>query len=85
MHKIFKLCGSPSESYWKKTKLPHATSFKPSQPYKRRLMEAFRDFPSPALALVDALLSIEPEKRGTASTALKSEVNKRVICSLHFS
>lgn len=73
MHKIFKLCGSPSESYWKETKLPHATSFKPTQPYKRRLMEAFKDFPHSALALVDVLLSIEPEKRGTASTALKSE------------
>ncbi|CAO2834189.1 unnamed protein product [Amaranthus hypochondriacus] len=73
MHKIFKLCGSPSESYWKITKFPHATSFKPSQPYKRRLMETFKDFPSSALALVDALLSIEPEKRGTASSALKSE------------
>ncbi|KAL2894292.1 hypothetical protein RDABS01_010201 [Bienertia sinuspersici] len=73
MHKIFKLCGSPSESYWKKTKFPHGTSFKPSQPYKRRLMDTFKDFPAPALALVDALLSIEPDKRGTASTTLKSE------------
>lgn len=75
MHKIFKLCGSPSESYWKKTKFPHATSFKPSQPYRRRLLETFKDFPPSALELVDALLSIEPEKRGAASTALKSEVS----------
>ncbi|KAK9740649.1 hypothetical protein RND81_03G051000 [Saponaria officinalis] len=73
MHKIFKLCGSPSETYWKKTKFPHATSFKPQQPYKRRLSETFKDFPSSALALVDTLLSIEPEKRGTTLTALKSE------------
>lgn len=73
MHKIFKLCGSPSESYWKKTKFPHATSFKPQQPYKRRLTEAFKDFPPSALTLVDSLLSIEPEKRGTASNALKSQ------------
>ncbi|XP_021714760.1 probable serine/threonine-protein kinase At1g54610 [Chenopodium quinoa] len=73
MHKIFKLCGSPSELYWKRTKFPHATSFKPSQPYKRRLMETFKDFPASALTLVDALLSIEPERRGTASAALKSE------------
>ncbi|CAK7336789.1 unnamed protein product [Dovyalis caffra] len=35
LHKIFKLCGSPSEEYWKKSKLPNATLFKPQQPYKR--------------------------------------------------
>ncbi|XP_074264137.1 putative serine/threonine-protein kinase At1g54610 [Silene latifolia] len=73
MHKIFKLCGSPSESYWKKTKFPHATSFKPQQPYKRRLPETFKDFPASALSLVDALLSMEPERRGTTLTALNSE------------
>ncbi|CAM9003556.1 unnamed protein product [Rhodiola kirilowii] len=29
MHKILKLCGSPSEDYWiKNPKLPHASSFK---------------------------------------------------------
>ncbi|KAJ8421763.1 hypothetical protein Cgig2_000809 [Carnegiea gigantea] len=73
MHKIFKLCGSPSESYWRKTRFQHATSFKPQQPYKRRLNETFKDFPPSALALVSSLLSIEPEKRGDATTALKSE------------
>ncbi|KAL8144362.1 hypothetical protein V2J09_017394 [Rumex salicifolius] len=73
MHKIFKLCGSPSDSYWKKLKLPHATSFKPTQPYKRGIAETFSDFPSSALALVDVLLAIEPEKRGNASSALSSE------------
>ncbi|XP_074308444.1 putative serine/threonine-protein kinase At1g54610 isoform X2 [Silene latifolia] len=73
MHKIFKLCGSPSEPYWKKTKFPHAISFKPQQPYKRRFTETFKDFPPSALALVDALLSIEPEKRGSAFSALRSE------------
>lgn len=73
MHKIFKLCGSPSEDYWKKTKLPHATSFKPQQPYKRRIAETFKDLPSSALELVDVLLSVEPEERGTSSSALKSK------------
>uniref|UniRef100_A0A7N0UVH0 Protein kinase domain-containing protein n=1 Tax=Kalanchoe fedtschenkoi TaxID=63787 RepID=A0A7N0UVH0_KALFE len=73
MHKIFKLCGSPSEEYWKKPKLPHATSFKPNQPYKRRLTDTFKDFPPSALALIDVLLSMEPEGRGTASSALNSE------------
>ncbi|PRQ20740.1 putative protein-serine/threonine kinase CMGC-CDK-CRK7-CDK9 family [Rosa chinensis] len=73
MHKIFKLCGSPSEDFWKKTKLPHATSFKPQQPYKRRLAETFKDFPSTALALVDKLLAIEEDHRGSAGSALRSE------------
>lgn len=83
MHKIFKLCGSPSEQYWKKTKLPHATSFKPQQPYKRHIAETFKDLPLSALKLVDVLLSVEPEERSTASSALKSEVmliTLRFIC-----
>ncbi|XP_062099909.1 probable serine/threonine-protein kinase At1g09600 [Humulus lupulus] len=73
MHKIFKLCGSPSEDFWQKTRLPHATSFKPQQPYKRRLPETFKDFPSFAMALVDKLLAIEPKDRGSAATALASD------------
>lgn len=74
MHKIFKLCGSPSEEYWRKSKFPHATSFKPQHRYRRRIVDTYKDFPPPALALVDVLLSIEPDKRGNATSALKSEV-----------
>ncbi|KAF1875305.1 hypothetical protein Lal_00007921 [Lupinus albus] len=73
MHKIFKLCGSPSEDYWQRTKLPHATSFKPQHRYKRNIFETFKSFPSSALALVDKLLAIEPENRGSATSALNSE------------
>ncbi|CAK8530121.1 unnamed protein product [Lathyrus sativus] len=73
LHKIFKLCGSPSKEYWKKTKLPHATIFKPQQPYKRILSETFKDFPSSALSLLEVLLAIEPKDRGTASSALQNE------------
>ncbi|KAL3821196.1 hypothetical protein ACJIZ3_007101 [Penstemon smallii] len=73
LHKIFKLCGSPSEEYWRKSKLPHATIFKPQQPYKRRVAETFKDFPAPALALMDILLSIDPSDRGSAASALKNE------------
>ncbi|KAL9673659.1 hypothetical protein QQ045_029920 [Rhodiola kirilowii] len=73
MHKIYKLCGSPTEEYWKKSKLPHATSFKPNKPYKRRLTDTFKDFPPSALALIDVLLSMEPGDRGSASSALNSE------------
>lgn len=73
LHKIFKLCGSPSEEYWRKSKLPHATIFKPQQPYRRCVAETFKDFPAPALALMETLLSIDPTDRGSAAYALKSE------------
>ncbi|XP_059648280.1 probable serine/threonine-protein kinase At1g09600 [Cornus florida] len=73
LHKIFKLCGSPSEEYWKKSKLPHATIFKPQHPYKRCVAETFKEFPSSALTLLDVLLAFEPEGRGSASSALQSE------------
>ncbi|KAB2019112.1 hypothetical protein ES319_D08G275200v1 [Gossypium barbadense] len=50
MHKIFKLCGSPT-------------------PCHRHV----QNFPQSALSLVDKLLSMEPEDRGTAASALNSE------------
>ncbi|CAL9122530.1 unnamed protein product [Musa textilis] len=73
LHKIFKLLGSPSDEYWKKSKLPHATIFKPQHQYKRCFADTFKDFPSSALTLLDTLLAIEPENRGTAASALASE------------
>lgn len=75
LHKIFKLCGSPSEEYWAKAKLPDVTLFKPQRPYRRRIAETFRDFPPTALDLLDTLLAIEPSHRGTAASALDSEVS----------
>lgn len=75
LHKIFKLCGSPSEEYWRKSKLPHATIFKPQQPYKRCIHETFKEFPASSLALLDTLLAIEPADRGSAAQALASEVS----------
>lgn len=73
LHKIFKLCGSPSEEYWKKTRLPNATLYKPQQPYKSCIREAFRDFPPTAVSLIETLLAIDPDERGTATAALNSE------------
>ncbi|KAJ0579902.1 putative protein-serine/threonine kinase CMGC-CDK-CRK7-CDK9 family [Helianthus annuus] len=74
IHKIFKLCGSPSEEYWEVSKLPHATSFKPQKPYNRRIIETFQQhLPPSALTLLDTLLAIEPDARGTATSALASE------------
>jgi len=74
LHKIFKLCGSPPDEYWKKSKLPHATLFKPQQPYDSCLRETLKDLPTTAVNLIKTLLSVEPYKRGTASSALASEV-----------
>ncbi|KAJ3671581.1 hypothetical protein LUZ60_007660 [Juncus effusus] len=76
LHKIFKLCGSPSEDYWKKTKLSHATVFKPQSYYKRCFADTFKDFPQSALSLLDSLLAIEPEDRGTVASALQSDFFK---------
>lgn len=74
MHKIFKLCGSPSDDYWKMSKLPHAPLFKPQRPYESCLWETCKDLPKNAVDLIETLLSIEPYNRGTASSALSSEV-----------
>ncbi|CAI9112032.1 OLC1v1012401C2 [Oldenlandia corymbosa var. corymbosa] len=76
LHKIFKLCGSPPDDYWKKSKLPHATLFKPQQPYESSLWETLKDLPKPAVTLIETLLSVEPHKRGTASSALAAEYFK---------
>lgn len=58
--------------------MPHATIFKPQQPYRRCVTETFKDFPVPALALMDVLLSIDPADRGTSASALMSEVLHRL-------
>ncbi|GFP86398.1 probable serine/threonine-protein kinase at1g54610 [Phtheirospermum japonicum] len=73
LYKIFKLCGSPSEDYWRKTKLPHSTVFKPVQPYRRRIAETFKDLPEAAVRLMDTLLSVDPSERATASSALQTQ------------
>ncbi|KAE8668022.1 hypothetical protein F3Y22_tig00112349pilonHSYRG00050 [Hibiscus syriacus] len=73
LHKIFKLCGSPPDDYWKNVRLPHATIFKPQQPYDSILRDTFKDLPVSAVNLIETLLSVEPYKRGTASSALASE------------
>ncbi|CAA7045294.1 unnamed protein product [Microthlaspi erraticum] len=73
MHKIFKLCGSPSEEFWETTKFPQATSYRPQHPYTRVLLETFKNLPPSSLALLDKLLSVEPERRCSASSTLMSE------------
>ncbi|GJM92013.1 hypothetical protein PR202_ga08437 [Eleusine coracana subsp. coracana] len=69
LHKIFKLCGTPSEDYWEKMKFPQPTF----RPYERRIAEKFKDLPTSILSLLETLLSIDPDLRGTATDALNSE------------
>ncbi|KVH99568.1 Protein kinase, ATP binding site-containing protein [Cynara cardunculus var. scolymus] len=71
LHKIFKLCGTPSEDYWKKLKL--STTFRPPHSYKPNLQEAFRDYPRSALGLLTVLLALDPAYRGSAASALQKE------------
>ncbi|KAF9670757.1 hypothetical protein SADUNF_Sadunf13G0102000 [Salix dunnii] len=73
LHKIFKLCGSPSEDYWIKTKLPRSSVIKTQRPYRRCVNETFKDFPAPAVGLMENLLSMDPAHRGTAAFALTTE------------
>ncbi|KAI9091214.1 hypothetical protein K1719_028278 [Acacia pycnantha] len=71
LHKIFRLCGTPSEGYWKKFKATR--SFKPPRSYKPSLVETFKDFPPSSLGLLCTLLSLDPAYRGTASKALQNQ------------
>ncbi|KAI3689303.1 hypothetical protein L2E82_47257 [Cichorium intybus] len=71
LHKIFKLCGTPPEDYWKKLKL--STTFRPPHSYKSNLREAFRDYPRSSLGLLAILLALDPVFRGSASSALQHE------------
>ncbi|KAG6717234.1 hypothetical protein I3842_04G088200 [Carya illinoinensis] len=57
LHRIFKLCGSPSVDYWNKMKLP--ASF---PPYHL------------SFGLLTTLLALDPTCRGSAASALHSEV-----------
>ncbi|CAN1345057.1 Probable serine/threonine-protein kinase At1g54610, partial [Linum perenne] len=72
IHRIFKLCGSPAEDYWKIMRLP--TSFRPPQHYKPSFQDSFKDMPSSSIALLTTLLSLNPSYRGTATSALQTQV-----------
>ena len=70
--KIFRLCGSPPDDYWRKMKL--SPSFKPPKPYKATTAERFRDLPPSSLGLLATLLALDPAARGTAGQALQNSV-----------
>ncbi|KAI3748008.1 hypothetical protein L6452_10812 [Arctium lappa] len=76
LHKIFMLCGTPADEYWTNSALPLATMFKPRHAYESTLSERFEELPKSAVSLIQNLLSVEPDKRGTATSALESEYFK---------
>ena len=55
--------------------VPQTGMFKPGSQYKGCIAEIFKDFPHSALILLDSLLALEPEARGTAATTLQSDVS----------
>jgi cyclin-dependent kinase 12/13 len=81
IHNIFKLCGTPTGNYCNKSRVPETAMFRPQQEYRRCVAETFKDLPPSAVLLIDSLLSLEPEVRGTAASALRSHVS---IANLSF-
>ncbi|XP_062204157.1 protein IMPAIRED IN BABA-INDUCED STERILITY 1-like isoform X2 [Phragmites australis] len=74
IHKIFKLCGSPPDDFWRRSGVAHAAVFRPHHPYPSRLRDTFASsMPEPAFRLLATLLSLDPTARGTAATALDSD------------
>ncbi|CAN6329560.1 unnamed protein product [Urochloa humidicola] len=79
IHKIFKLCGSPPETFWRRPGLAHAAVFRPQHPYPSRLREAFSGagagaaMPDHAFRLLATLLALDPPARGTAAGALDTD------------
>ncbi|CAH2044562.1 unnamed protein product [Thlaspi arvense] len=76
LHRIYKLCGSPSEEYWRKIKLPSShkhAQHRPLPQYQRRIREVYKDFSPEALSLIDTVLALDPAERKTATSALMSD------------
>ncbi|MCI06786.1 putative serine/threonine-protein kinase, partial [Trifolium medium] len=71
LHRIFRLCGTPSQEYWKKLKL--STTFIPPKSYRPSLVETFKDLPPSSLGLLCTLLALDPAFRGSSSKALKNQ------------
>ncbi|KAL6847319.1 hypothetical protein ACP4OV_023172 [Aristida adscensionis] len=74
IHKIFKLCGSPPDDFWRRAGVSHAAVFRPHHPYPSRLRDTFAAaMPDHALRLLATLLALDPAARGTAAAALDAD------------